>query len=593
MNTQQATILQQLLDKIEDRTNLPKSAKMAMKYFTSKSAMVSVAVGAGNGQVPVASNHDAQKALIDFEANQNLFLNQLEKDGPLRDFLRKIVSDSVFPARGESGLVDFDGSSVSVNVLASACLCFDLVSSFKVQKQKNVADQFWLHTIRRSLAARSIARRISKIDSGVVFSTSTFFGLGRIALLAQLKESYIEFLEKSKKQNVSVLSMELASLGFDHRVIGAKLLQKWNGPAISIEAILAAQGDADESLEENKESIPELTRILLSAEMIARSQAPEGSFASTEVKVDREELGKRIKKLIGIADHVVDFVIQSTDKPVRQLAKALKLNLPDEFFPAPPAAKPEPSRAKESTEKKPSAKKVEKKEKPKKEVAQKKAAAPKPNPPKQKVTQEKTPPIEKAVDKKLSELDQQFKKWQDEEEGRQEEPDEAVHEVQKWTGDRKFTGTVAAALRVCKEQRKELGLVLLEIDHFEDLLFSESVEDIYQIQKKVRVALEALAQKEGGMVSEISDERFGVTLPQRDLNQTARFGKTALQLLRSWSAMRIKEGYTKVTFSIGSVSAAFLTERTKPLHLIQGAQRCLGAVKLQSGNGHKSISLLS
>ncbi|MFP6674196.1 MAG: HDOD domain-containing protein [Pirellulaceae bacterium] len=91
---------------------------------------------------------------------------------------------------------------------------------------------YWQFTLFKSLAADRLATHlVGPEEAAIVFSAAMSHDVGMLAMLQQLgtlSENFISHIigEPSSK----VLKKEANTLGFDHRVLGAKMLVEWQFP---------------------------------------------------------------------------------------------------------------------------------------------------------------------------------------------------------------------------------------------------------------------------------------------------------------------------------------------------------------------------
>lgn len=91
------------------------------------------------------------------------------------------------------------------------------------------ADDFWLHSLGVGMASRFIAaeRGVSQSEREEYFVGGLLHDLGKIPLIRKYAAEYAAVLKKAEQENRSLHEMEQESFGFDHCLVGAMIIDKW------------------------------------------------------------------------------------------------------------------------------------------------------------------------------------------------------------------------------------------------------------------------------------------------------------------------------------------------------------------------------
>lgn len=91
-------------------------------------------------------------------------------------------------------------------------------------------DSFWRHSIACGVAARviAIARRESNVER--CYLVGLLHDIGRLVIYSQLPDLAVRILKRSRVDGILLHQAEQNALGFDHALLGSRLLKNWNLP---------------------------------------------------------------------------------------------------------------------------------------------------------------------------------------------------------------------------------------------------------------------------------------------------------------------------------------------------------------------------
>jgi HD-like signal output (HDOD) protein len=88
----------------------------------------------------------------------------------------------------------------------------------------------WEHSVECGLAAQCVARKIGYSSPEEAFVGGVLHDIGKLVIMLKLPEQYRQIEKTSKSEGTNELDIESQLLGFDHTMIGEKLMNKWGMP---------------------------------------------------------------------------------------------------------------------------------------------------------------------------------------------------------------------------------------------------------------------------------------------------------------------------------------------------------------------------
>ena len=161
----------------------------------------------------------------------------IENDPALTAKILRVANSSLFGLRTEVRNLHQAIGLLGVRSLKMLVLGFSLPSELSSGVPVAVLERFWRHTLYRAIAARRFAQRLWQLPGDDAFLAGLLSGIGMLALIQDLGETYTEFLDHVYDQGGDLSEQELAVLGFDHAVLAARMLEHWGLPAALIEAV--------------------------------------------------------------------------------------------------------------------------------------------------------------------------------------------------------------------------------------------------------------------------------------------------------------------------------------------------------------------
>jgi putative nucleotidyltransferase with HDIG domain len=97
--------------------------------------------------------------------------------------------------------------------------------------------ELWRHSQAVAIAARVIAKKVKFANMDLAFTAGLMHDIGKIILDQAMQESYQEVVDLVDQEEITFLEAENAILGFDHALIGGKVVEKWRFPPELVDAI--------------------------------------------------------------------------------------------------------------------------------------------------------------------------------------------------------------------------------------------------------------------------------------------------------------------------------------------------------------------
>jgi len=605
--TADTSVLDQLLERVEQMFELPKAVTFALKLCqldpeNSTDFDFSGLAKIINNDAELHQKFSQASSIPALRLATDFTTDVVATSGSDVDELRAFITPELL---AELGLSTIQG------MLLGFCLPKMLVDD----EHPDFIKTYWQQSLTQAIAARLCFKknRCGEIDDA--FASAMVLDIGAVALLRELAGTYVEFVTEARQLGYDLLQLESESLGFDHRILSSRLVERWGLPKSIVDAVGMMHLHVESQLEVDP---PRLVQLLSVGDCAAKLLVLGDSLSATAVL-------QQCEKYFGWDDTDVRLWLDEIIEPAKSFAACL----PVEFGPfADYRTLLNEAELRRIEAKRQSAE--EAKSKPILKDLAKSVVAPTTKKNRQAAGQNSTAnvriedsncgidgidvddlsapianQVESQTEQGLAALEASVNQW----EGEETKPSTPFDNLfgnsgkpglidahgrgacENWSEDPGVLGRVSDAIRNGRMQRKPLSLILIQIDDFPTFLFSESVDDVYQVQQGVLTALKRLSAYDLGEVFEVSDERFMLILPALERTESNRIAQSIQQLIRTWSHTRSQKNKSVVSLSIGCASAPVPSKNFEAKSLVEAAQRCLEAVQLGSGNDLKSIEI--
>jgi putative nucleotidyltransferase with HDIG domain len=99
------------------------------------------------------------------------------------------------------------------------------------------SEKLWNHSLASGMACRIVARRIQHSRIEEIFMAGLLHDIGKVVLGQKLTVVYDSIVKEVERSGRGFQAIELEKLGFDHAVVGATILKKWNFPKELVEGV--------------------------------------------------------------------------------------------------------------------------------------------------------------------------------------------------------------------------------------------------------------------------------------------------------------------------------------------------------------------
>lgn len=174
--------------------------------------------------------------ILDLLADPEFAMDKLEKllgqDQSLVAKLIKVSNSVLYGGVGDINSLREALTRLGTRTVKSLVLTTSTRTFFpKNQSHMGIWSQLlWQHAVECGLAARCIARKVGFNDPDEAFVGGVLHDLGKLIILLKFPEQYRQIQKMSKSEGIDKLDYESQLLGFNHTVIGEKLMKKWKMP---------------------------------------------------------------------------------------------------------------------------------------------------------------------------------------------------------------------------------------------------------------------------------------------------------------------------------------------------------------------------
>lgn len=509
--------------------------------------------------------------------------NCIERDPALTIKVLRVVNSSLFGMSRRVSDLNQALTLLGTKPLKLLVLGFSLPDQLFADLAGDVLTRYWRHTLTRAVAARELSERLWKLPGDEVFVAGLLKDLGRLVLIQGLGRPYVEFLRRADFSRGQIRTLERHVLGFDHTQLTAGLLEQWGLPPSLVEAVNAP--DTREQLDALPRSSRAMAQILYVASRLAELLADQRTEALTDIL-------QAVRKDHHLSDRHLAGLAAGLDETVTQLADVLSLELPGGLGYAEVLARAYVQLSEAAAE---AASELSQQA-----IELSATAAEKLLPPD--LTHELTQaaanfsPSSPEVRRRASPATARSRAGHsasspaadsnhapvDARPARAARQAALVCDMEVEPG---LAGQLAVAATACRQARRELSLLLLELDDHGDLLLTRGIAGLGEISEQLEAACRQ-ADPTGLDPQQVTDFRWALVLPGSERTEAL---DTAHALLR-----RVREltgNGAPVSVSVGLATAAAPAKNFNPADLIRSAERCLSTAQFSGGNCVKTIEI--
>ncbi len=171
-------------------------------------------------------------------ATANQFADVILRDPSLAARVLRMVNSPYYGLRNKVDTVSQAITIIGMNDLASVVYSMCAVQSFsRISNTVTNMKTFWSHGVYCGLVAKALAVRANCLQPERLFVAGLLHDIGTLTINAKVPELAEENIIKTAGSERALADAEREWLGLDHAAMGALMLQGWQMPAATCEAI--------------------------------------------------------------------------------------------------------------------------------------------------------------------------------------------------------------------------------------------------------------------------------------------------------------------------------------------------------------------
>lgn len=531
----------------------------------------------------------------------------IENDPALTGKILRVVNSSLFGLSREVSDLNQAIALLGSKPLKLLVLGFSLPNSLFASVESEILMHYWRHALTKAVAGREISETLWNLPGDEAFIAGLLQDLGLLLLIQQVGEPYVLLLKKVWAEGKDMAALEIESMGFDHAELTTRLLSHWGLPEALVEAVGWDPKRHDET--ETKSNPTALSRIVYLAELVAQLLADN----RPQVLPTLLEHGKEFRQL---TEEKLDHLVENLQNKVKQLANVLSLQLPEgtDYRDILIAAHSRLSAVAEETVGDMLSKQFNSQGVGKEEHA----LLAEVNGLSQAVAGLAARPMEKLVPATTAAsvttsaasaptaTSSPVARWQS---GHEETIVTPIHTSvnvrntaetsPSYTATAVPTETAAAdtlmarlatAVASCRISRCALSMVLVELDHVDDLIAARGVENFQRLMKTLRNACWSVGLP-GMVCMQHGEAGFALILPDCERRKAVEIGGDLLHAVSCATPTSLSAGNRAASLSVGVATVAMPPKNFPPKDLFSTASRCLYGSHASGGGVVKSLEI--
>lgn len=121
--------------------------------------------------------------------------------------------------------------------LRSLVIASSTHSIYQRKDNAQFSQKLWSHSLASGMASRLVARQIRHPRIEEIFIAGLLHDIGKIILGQKLMAVYDNIVKEVERSGRGFQTIELEKLGFDHTLVGATVLKKWNFPKELVDGV--------------------------------------------------------------------------------------------------------------------------------------------------------------------------------------------------------------------------------------------------------------------------------------------------------------------------------------------------------------------
>jgi HD-like signal output (HDOD) protein len=488
----------------------------------------------------------------------------IEQDPALTCKLLRVVNSSLFGLSCKVSDLNQALTLLGVKPLKLLVLSFSLPPSLFSGVEAETLRRYWRFTLIKATAARQLSSRFWELSEDEAFIAGLLQEIGSLVLIQQLGSAYVQFLTVANQQERNICELEVETLGFDHTVLSARLLEHWRLPQSLVNAV--ARPYDSKAWQESSDQDADLPQILHLASLIAAIIVDGRHDLTAELlavgKHYRGICQDQFSELLDEIQHRVDlladlFSVTLNDEESyrdillrahRQLSEAAAEAVPDVVTTAGADVLYQHQQMLGSAaERLQQGLPPQKREKAVGAGVQGSAAA--------------CPPSSSTVESRVSGVQ-----------------------------DQRFLGAVSKVLGQGRLHRCDVSLLLLEIGGFDRLLVQSGPDRAAQVVDSMLRGIREFADPQAECLL-VTDSRWAILMVDCECREAVGYARRLVERMPSW-LIEQRQTSLVLEFRAGVASAAYPGRHFSPEQVVESAERCLFAAASSGLQTVKSIDLV-
>lgn len=489
----------------------------------------------------------------------------VENDPALTARLLRVVNSSLFGLSSQVSDLNQALALLGTKPLKLLVLGFSLPDRLLSGIARDRLACYWRDSLTRAVAGRVLSETIWRMPGDEAFIAGLLADIGLLVLIQDLGSPYADFLDHVELSGDDLLACEREWLGFDHTALSARLLAHWGLPKDLVAAVAVPR--STNTWRQLSVSPGPQPKILYLADQLVALVARR----RIGVLPDLLEAGETI---CGMTRTDLVEIVKSLQANVEQLADVLSLELPAGLEYCDILARAHAQLADAVTEavsdqlgaavdRRHTGPRRFRDHGPRDASGQPTAA-------------ERPPPVQACPNTAAPAPAVPCK------------PDAADNGSQEEAT--MLLGRLTAMVTCCRTDRRELSLLLVEIDNYDQLVHSGGVAVARRFAARLDASLSTSDLGDAVMLP-MTAARFALLLPGSDRTAAVALGRQLIAATVAFSADQSPHDRAVPKLSIGLATVAVPPKNFSARALIDSAQRCLHAARSSRKNALKSIEV--
>ncbi|MFT4562602.1 MAG: putative nucleotidyltransferase with HDIG domain [Gammaproteobacteria bacterium] len=206
----------------------PQNASLAQSLVEDMSALVS----------PPDVYVKISEMISDDSASAQELSEVILRDPSLAMRILKLVNSSYYALPSKVDTVSRAVAVIGMHELSSLVYSMCAVQSFsRISSRVTNMNTFWRHGVYVGLAAKAIAKKLNCLNTERLFVAGLLHDIGTLTINARFPEIAESAIFSAAGNEGRVAVAEREALGFDHAYLGALMLESWNLPEATCDAI--------------------------------------------------------------------------------------------------------------------------------------------------------------------------------------------------------------------------------------------------------------------------------------------------------------------------------------------------------------------